>query len=182
MDTLYRSLFTITQGFSANLYFLHTLVLYYGCNSRFHFYRLFVYVLWFILFWNQESCVGKAKTNTTVKMSLGDDYFSVLFTWSGVRVIVHVSRRECVSAHDQSCGPSGRLTLTTYRTGTSLTFSLCTVVHYANHGRCTVVEVSMSRHKNDRDRWRAPACSKCLSRLDKTRTGSSAWSSAASVW
>lgn len=28
-------LFTITQGFSANLYFLHTLVLYYGCNSRF---------------------------------------------------------------------------------------------------------------------------------------------------
>lgn len=33
--TLYRSLFTITQGFSANLYFLHTLVLYYGCNSRF---------------------------------------------------------------------------------------------------------------------------------------------------
>lgn len=46
MDTLYRSLFTITQGFSAKFYFLHTLVLYHGCNSRSQFLYLVVYDLW----------------------------------------------------------------------------------------------------------------------------------------
>lgn len=37
-------------------FFLHTLVLYYGCNSRFHFLRLLVYVSWLILFGIRNVC------------------------------------------------------------------------------------------------------------------------------